>query len=323
MDPRIERAREIVTREADAIRQVATRIDEEFVRVVDLVLRLKGRVVTAGMGKAGIIASKVSATLASTGTPSIFLHPAEAIHGDLGRVEKGDMLLAFSKSGETQELLVLLPHVKAAAVPIAGVTQSRNSTLGRHSDLVVELGPIDEAGPYGLAPSASTTAMLALGDALALVVQEGRNFGPQDFARFHPGGDLGRRLMRVGELMRRDDRNPRIHSGATLLQAIEVMTRTPGRPGATSVTGDGGALIGFFTDGDLRRLIERGLQNPREVRIDDVMTRGPRSISDETFALEALALMRQFAVDQLPVIDGSGRLIGLLDVQDLLALKIG
>jgi arabinose-5-phosphate isomerase len=323
MDPRIERAREIVTREADAIRQVATRIDEEFVRVVDLVLRLKGRVVTAGMGKAGIIASKVSATLASTGTPSIFLHPAEAIHGDLGRVEKGDLLLAFSKSGETQELLVLLPHVKAAAVPIVGVTQSRNSTLGRHSDLVVELGPIDEAGPYGLAPSASTTAMLALGDALALVVQEGRNFGPQDFARFHPGGDLGRKLMRVGELMRRDDRNPQIHSGATLLQAIEVMTRTPGRPGATSVTGDGGALIGFFTDGDLRRLIERGLQNPREVRIDDVMTRGPRSISDETFALEALALMRQFAVDQLPVIDGAGRLIGLLDVQDLLALKIG
>ena len=165
--------------------------------------------------------------------------------------------------------------------------------------------------------------MLALGDALALVVQEGRNFGPQDFARFHPGGDLGRKLMRVGELMRRDDRNPQIHSGATLLQAIEVMTRTPGRPGATSVTGDGGALIGFFTDGDLRRLIERGLQNPREVRIDDVMTRGPRSISDETFALEALALMRQFAVDQLPVIDGAGRLIGLLDVQDLLALKIG
>ena len=292
----IERAREIVTREADAIRQVATRIGEDFVRVVDLVLRLKGRVVTAGMGKAGIIASKVSATLASTGTPSIFLHPAEAIHGDLGRVEKGDLLLAFSKSGETQELLVLLPHVKAAAVPIVGVTQSRNSTLGRHSDLVVELGPIDEAGPYGLAPSASTTAMLALGDALALVVQEGRNFGPQDFARFHPGGDLGRKLMRVGELMRREDRNPQIHSGATLLQAIEVMTRTPGRPGATSVTGAGGTLIGFFTDGDLRRLIERGLQNPREVRIDDVMTRGPRSISDETFALEALALMRQFEI---------------------------
>src|SRR5262245_18247263 len=173
MDPRIERAREVIAREAEAVRQVAERLGDEFVRATDLVLNLAGRVVTAGMGKAGIIAQKVSATLASTGTPSIFLHPAEAIHGDLGRVVKGDLLLAFSKSGETEELLVLLPHVKAAAVPIVGVTQSRASTLGRHSDIVLELGPIDEAGPYGLAPSASTTAMLALGDALALVVQEG------------------------------------------------------------------------------------------------------------------------------------------------------
>jgi len=178
-------------------------------------------------------------------------------------------------------------------------------------------------GPHGLAPSASTTAMLALGDALALVVQEGRRFGPEEFARFHPGGDLGRRLMRVGELMRRGDRNPLVRSGCTLLQAIETMTRTPGRPGATSVVDAGGGLVGFFTDGDLRRLIERGLQNPREVRIDDVMTRGPRSISTETFALEALALLRQFAVDQLPVVDDAGRLLGLLDVQDLLDLKIG
>jgi arabinose-5-phosphate isomerase len=323
MDPRIERAREIIAREADAVRQVAARIGQDFVHVVDLALRLEGRVVTAGMGKAGIIASKVSATLASTGTPSIFLHPAEAIHGDLGRVVKGDLLLAFSKSGETEELLVLLPHVKAASVPIVGVTQSRDSTLGRHSDIVLELGPIDEVGPHGLAPSASTTAMLALGDALALVVQEGRRFGPEEFARFHPGGDLGRRLMRVGELMRRGDRNPQVRSGCTLLQAIETMTRTPGRPGATSVVDAGGGLIGFFTDGDLRRLIERGLQNPREVRIDDVMTRGPRSISTETFALEALALLRQFSVDQLPVVDEAGRLLGLLDVQDLLDLKIG
>lgn len=323
MDPRILRAREVIAREADAVRQVADRLGDEFCRVVDLVLARQGRVVTAGMGKAGIIATKVSATLASTGTPSIFLHPAEAIHGDLGRIEEGDLLLAFSKSGETQELLVMLPHVKAAAVPIISVTQSRSSTLGRHSDIVLELGPIDEAGPFGLAPSASTTAMLSLGDAVALVVQEGRNFGPQEFARFHPGGDLGRRLMRVGELMRRDERNPKVQSGATLLGAIEVMTRTPGRPGATSIIARQGELLGFFTDGDLRRLIERGLADPRTVQIDDVMTKNPRRISDETFALEALGLMRQFAVDQLPVVDGQSRLIGLLDVQDLLDLKIG
>jgi len=323
MDPRLQRAKEIVEQEALAVRQVADRLDPSFLQVVDLVLQLQGRVVTAGMGKAGVIAQKVSATLASTGTPSLFLHPAEAIHGDLGRVDTGDLLLAFSKSGETEELLVMLPHVKAVRVPIVGVTQSRDSTLGRHCDAVLELGPIEEAGPYALAPSASTTAMLALGDALALVVQEGRNFGPEDFARFHPGGDLGRRLMRVGELMRKGERNPQVQSGATLLQAIEVMTRTPGRPGATSVVGNDGRLLGFFTDGDLRRLIERGLQNPRDRTIDEVMTRDPRSISTETFALEALALLHQFAVDQLPVVDQDRRLLGLLDVQDLLNLKIG
>ena len=323
MDPRIHRAREIVECEAAAVRQVAEGLGGSFTRALDMILALRGRVVTAGMGKAGFIAQKVSATLASTGTPSIFLHPAEAIHGDLGRVDRGDLLLAFSKSGETQELLVMLPHVKAVGVPVVAITQERSSTLGQHADLVLELGRIDEAGPHGLAPSASTTAMLALGDALALVVQEGRRFGPEDFARFHPGGDLGRRLMKVGELMRTGDRNPRVESGRTVLAAIEVMTRTPGRPGATSVVDASGRLVGFFTDGDLRRLIERGLANPRERRIDEAMTPSPRSIGPETFALEALALLHQHEIDQLPVVDGDGRLIGLLDVQDLLNLKIG
>lgn len=323
MDPRLRRAHEIIEQEALAVRQVARGLGEDFLRVVEMTLALPGRVVTAGMGKAGIVATKVSATFASTGTPSIFLHPAEAIHGDLGRVVKGDLLMAFSKSGETEEVLRLLPHVKAIAVPLVAVTQSRDSTLGRHSDVVLELGRIEEAGPYALAPSASTTAMLALGDALALVIQEGRSFGPEEFARFHPGGDLGRRLLRVGEMMRTGPRNPQVRSGCTVLEAIEVMTRTPGRPGATSVVDQAGRLVGFFTDGDLRRLIEKGLSNPRERRIDEVMTRNPRTISTETFALEALALLHQHAVDQLPVIDESGALVGLLDVQDLLDLKIG
>jgi arabinose-5-phosphate isomerase len=323
MDQRLERARDIVEREAAAVRQVAERLGPTFLRALDMILARRGRVVTAGMGKAGFIAQKVSATLASTGTPSIFLHPAEAIHGDLGRVDSGDILLAFSKSGETQELLVMLPHMKAVGVPVVSITQSPTSTLGRHSDLVLELGRIDEPGPYGLAPSASTTAMLALGDALALVVQEGRRFGPEDFARFHPGGDLGRKLMKVGELMRTGERNPRIESGATVLAAIGVMTRTEGRPGATSVVDKNGKLLGFFTDGDLRRLIEHGLQNPRERSIDEAMTKNPRSIGPDTFALEALAFLHQFAIDQLPVVDGDGRLLGLLDVQDLLNLKIG
>ena len=323
MDARIERARQIVECEAVAVRQVADGLGEPFLRALDLVLGLRGRVVTTGMGKAGFIAQKVSATLASTGTPSIFLHPAEAIHGDLGRVDEGDLLLAFSKSGETEELLVMLPHVKSCGATLVAITQDQTSTLGRHSDLVLELGRIDEAGPHGLALSASTTAMLALGDALALVVQEGRDFGPEDFARFHPGGDLGRKLMKVAELMRTGDRNPTVQQGATLLAAIEVMTSTPGRPGATSVVDQDGALVGFFTDGDLRRRIEEGLSNPRELRIDEVMTPSPRSISADTFALEALALLHQHAIDQLPVVDDGGRLMGLLDVQDLLNLKIG
>lgn len=323
MDQRLERARDIVEREAAAVRQVAERLGPSFPRALDLILESRGRVVTTGMGKAGFIAQKISATFASTGTPSIYLHPAEAIHGDLGRVDKGDLLLAFSKSGETGELLVMLPHVKAVGVPVLAITQSADSTLGRHADLVLEIGRIDEVGPHGLAPSASTTAMLALGDALALVVQDGRRFGPEDFARFHPGGDLGRKLMRVRELMRTGERNPRVQSGATVLQAIEIMTRTPGRPGATSVVDGDGRLLGFFTDGDLRRLIERGLTNPRERRIDEAMTKNPRSIDGETFALEALALLHQHEIDQLPVVDGDRRLLGLLDVQDLLNLKIG
>lgn len=323
MDPRIERARKIIDCEADAVRQVAAGLGDAFLTAHDLILELRGRVVTTGMGKAGFIAQKVSATLASTGTPSIFLHPAEAIHGDLGRVDAGDMLLAFSKSGETGELLVMLPHVKSCGATLVAITQERSSTLGRHSDLVLELGRIDEAGPHGLAPSASTTAMLALGDALALVVQEGRDFGPEQFARFHPGGDLGRKLMKVGELMRKGERNPTVLDSANVFEAVEVITRTPGRPGATSVVDGDGRLVGFFTDGDVRRLLERGVANPRELAITDAMTPKPRSIGADTFALEALALLHQYEVDQMPVVDDAGKLLGLLDVQDLLNLKIG
>jgi len=325
MTARLERAREILEQEAAAVRSVAERLGEDFLRVVDAISGLRGRVVTAGMGKAGKVAEKISVTFASTGTPSIFLHPAEAIHGDLGRVVEGDLLLALSKSGETEEVLRLLAPVRAVGVPIVAMTQSRASSLGRHADMVLELGEIAEAGSYQLAPSASTTAMLALGDALALVVQEGRNFGPAEFARFHPGGDLGRRLMKVAELMRVGDRNPVLRAGAgvTVLHAIQVMTKTPGRPGATSVVDDRGRLVGFFTDGDLRRLLERGREPVSTLPIAEVMTRDPRSIAPDTFALEALAHLHQARIDQVPVVDADHVVRGLLDVQDLLDLKIG
>ncbi len=325
MDQRLQRAREILEQEAAAVRSVADQLDGDFLAAVEAILSLRGRVVTAGMGKAGIVAEKISATLASTGTPSIFLHPAEAIHGDLGRVVEGDLLLALSKSGETEELLRLLGPVKAVNVPIVALTQTRSCSLGRHANLVLETGRITEAGSFKLAPSASTTAMLALGDALALVVQEGRNFGPADFARFHPGGNLGRQLMTVGDLMRRNERNPVLQAGAqvTVLHAIQVMTKTPGRPGATSIVDDRGRLQGFFTDGDLRRLLEQGRDSVNSIPIVSVMTKNPRSIGPDMFALEALAFLHQAHIDQLPVVDAGGTLLGLLDVQDLLDLKIG
>lgn len=317
------RAREILIGEADAVRAVVEQLDETFSQVVDRILELDGRVVTSGMGKAGFIARKISATLASTGTPAIFLHPAEALHGDLGRVMAGDLVMAFSKSGETEEVLRLIAPLKAAETPVVAVTQSPTSSLGRHSDFVLRIGEIAEVGPHGLAPSASTTAMLALGDAIALVVQEGRGFGPEEFARFHPGGDLGRQLMQVHELMRTGEQNPAVTSGASVLHALEVMTGTPGRPGATSVVDPSGTLLGFFTDGDLRRLCESGFDRMRDQPIDEVMTAKPMTIEPDMFALEALAFLHERRVDQMPVVGSDGKLLGLLDVQDLLDLKIG
>jgi arabinose-5-phosphate isomerase len=323
MDSRIERARTIIRQEAEVVNRLADRLGDHFPQVVDAILNLGGRVVTAGMGKSGIIAKKISATFSSTGTQSIFLHPAEALHGDLGRVVPGDMLLTLSKSGETEEVLRLLAPVKAVGVSVVALTQSRESSLGRHADTVLELGPIEEVGPYQLAPSASTTAMLALGDALALVVQEDRDVGPEEFARYHPGGHLGRCLMKVGELMRTGERNPVVRASASVLAAIEVITRTPGRPGATSVADAGGTLLGLFTDGDLRRLLQGEPGPLGELKVDSVMTPDPHTISPDMFAMEALAYLHQHRVDQMPVVDGRGRLVGLLDVQDLVDLRIG
>jgi arabinose-5-phosphate isomerase len=323
MNARIKLAVQIIRQEAEVVAKVADRIGESLSDVVDMMLTLDGRVVTAGMGKAGIIAEKASATFASTGTPSIFLHPAEAVHGDLGRVIKGDLLLVFSKSGETDEVLRLLGPVRAAGATVVAITQSAKSSLGRHADVALELGEIEEADRHDLAPTASTTAMLALADAVALVVMDGRNFGPAEFARFHPGGDLGRRLMTVEELMRRGDRNPTVSIDASLLEAITVMTGTEGRPGATSVVDESGMLVGFFTDGDLRRLVESRRDNIRDIPILEVMTAAPKTIEPETFATEALGYLHKYGVDQMPVVDRNGYSIGLLDVQDLIDREIG
>jgi arabinose-5-phosphate isomerase len=273
------------------------------------------------MGKPGFIAQKISATFASTGTPSLYLHPAEALHGDLGRLVPGDLVLALSNSGETDELIRLLPAIRRLGAPIVALTSGMRNSLADRADVVLEIGPVPEACPLGLAPTASTVALLAIGDALAMAVQHRRGFSPEQFASLHPGGALGRQLLRVRDVMRTGSRNPTVRSDASLRETAAVMTRTEGRPGAASVVDAGGKLIGIFTDGDLRRLVQRGeVDFGRPVSA--VMGKSPRTVGPDDLATSAAEMLRHSQVDQLPVVDPDGRPVGLLDVQDLLAARL-
>jgi arabinose-5-phosphate isomerase len=319
--PLVAFGREVLQVEAAALGLVAARLDAGFERAVGLVLACEGRVVLSGMGKAGIIAQKISATLASTGTVSHFLHPAEALHGDLGRVARGDLVVALSNSGETEELNQLLPTLRELGVPIVALTATADSTLGRAADVVIALGNLDEACPLGLAPTTSALALLAVGDALSMAVLRERPFSQDDYARIHPAGKLGRRLRKVSEMMRRGVRNPVVSEAAPLTEALRVMTQTPGRPGATNVVDAEGRLTGLFTDGDLRRLVQAGLTD-FSAAVATVMHRGPMIIDGELRATEAARIMRERQFDQLPVVDEHGRPVGLLDVQDLLAARV-
>lgn len=322
MDPRLARAREVLNVEARAIERLRDRVGEPFLRAADLVRACEGHVVVTGMGKAGKVGEKISATLASTGTPSFFLHPAEAVHGDLGRVLKKDLLLALSNSGSTEELVRLLPLVRQIGAKLVAITGNPESTLAREADIVLALGAIDEACPLGLAPTASTAAMLALGDALAMVVLESRGFTRDDFALFHPAGSLGRDLLRVRDRMRSGDALPLVAAGTTVRDALAPM-HTKGRAGAALVVDGQGALVGIFTDGDLRRLLlQRGgdfLADP----IDAVMAKNPKTVAPEALAAEASRILHEHRIDQIAVVDARGRAIGLLDVQDLLGIPIG
>ncbi len=316
------RGLEVLRLEAEAIRTLAGRLGPGFLEACRRVLDCPGRVVVTGMGKAGLIGQKISATLASTGTPSLFLHPAEALHGDLGRVRGEDLLLALSRSGRTREILALLPAVKAMGAGVVAVTEAADSPLGRHADLVVPLGPLTEACPLGLAPTVSTTAMLALGDALAMAVLEGREFTREEFAAYHPAGDLGRSLLRVEEIMRQGEELPLLPAGRLVRDALAVMTETPGRPGAALVVDEGGGLLGIFTDGDLRRLVHRDV-GALEEPIDEHMARRPRVLHPEMLVGEALRLFKDAHVDQMPVVAAaSGAVVGLVDVQDLLEVRL-
>jgi arabinose-5-phosphate isomerase len=311
--------RTVVAAEARAIS--AVNLDESFAEAVRWILDCKGRVVVTGMGKPGFVAQKISATLASTGTPSLYVHPAEAAHGDLGRIAKHDVVIALSNSGETEEILRLLPALKKIGARIVAVTRDRVNPLARGADLVLAIGNVEEACPMKLAPTASTAVLLAVGDALAMTVLANRAFDKEEYALFHPGGKLGRGLMKVHELMRGEEANPVVREDQPLSAAVAVMTETPGRPGATAVVDAAGKLVGIFTDGDLRRLVENGLTD-FGLPVSSAMGRNPRTVRPDALVVDAARVLRQARIDQVPVVDREGRPVGLLDVQDLLAAKI-
>ncbi len=318
----LEEARGIIRLEVAALKAMQERLGPDFNRAVELIYNCKGRVVVTGVGKAGLVGQKVSATLASTGTPSHWMHAVEARHGDLGRVRPDDVVLALSNSGET-EVAQLLPALKKLNVPIIAITGDPKSTLARYADAVLDIGEVEEACPLGLAPSSSTTAMVVMGDALALTVFRMRKWQPEDYAFYHPGGELGRRLMKVKEVMRKGARNPVAAADVTLRQALAVMSGE-GSPGAVSLVDEDGRLVGFFTDGDLRRLMRDGDAEALDRPVSDVMTRDPRAIiTAESLVAEAYRLLRDFRIDQVPVVDEGGRPVGILDVQDWLDVERG
>jgi len=313
-------ARQIIELEGRALENLSRRLDGEFCRAVRILFTCRGSVITSGMGKAGLIAQKIAATLASTGTRSHWLHPAEAVHGDLGRIRSDDVLLAFSQSGETEEVVRLLPSLADFAVPIIAITARKSSTLGRAAAVVVELGPLQEACEHGLAPSTSTTAMLALGDALALVTSRLREFRREDFARFHPAGSLGRQLSRVEEFMR-PLKQCRVASAALPVRRVFVEhAHTGRRTGAIMLTAKGGKLAGLFTDSDLARLFEHKRDAALDRPIREVMTASPSTVPAGSMMLDAVTIMAERKISELPVIDDRGRPLGLLDITDVVAL---
>jgi arabinose-5-phosphate isomerase len=307
--------------EARAILSLRERLGGPFLGALALLRGCTGQVVVTGMGKPGFIAAKLSATLASVGVRSVYLHPAEAVHGDLGRVAPGDVVLALSNSGTTEEVVRLLPSFRRLGVPVVALTGDVGSPLALGAAVVLDIGRIAEACPLGLVPTASTAALHALGDALVLTLMRERQVTTEAYARLHPGGKLGRSVMRVGELMRTGAALPRVEEGTPLSAVVVVMTNTPGRPGAAAVVGPGDVLVGIFTDGDLRRRVEKGLTD-FSVPVGQVVGHRPRVAFPEELVLTAAERMRETGVDQLPVVDAEGRLVGLLDVQDLLSARL-
>lgn len=314
----LDTAKRILGTEANALLEISERLGDDFVNAVHWLAQTRGSVVVTGMGKAGLIGQKISATLCSTGTRSFFLHPAEAIHGDLGRLSKQDAVLALSKSGETEELLQLLPSLNAMSAGMVAITSSRDSSLGRASRLVIELGPLREAGANRLAPSTSTTAMLALGDAVALTLSERRGFQPSDFAQFHPGGSLGRKLTQVTEIMRPLHQCRVASERCTVRQTFVAVHRAGRRTGAVMIVDDAGSLAGVFTDSDLARLLESQADDLLDLPVGSVMTKNPISIRQEALMPEAVDRLAENQISELPVIDSNQCPVGMIDITDVI-----
>jgi arabinose-5-phosphate isomerase len=319
-DQALQLARETLDIEAEALMGLKSRLDARFSQAVQMMLDVQGRVVVTGMGKSGHIGSKIAATLASTGTPAMFVHPGEASHGDLGMIKAIDVVLAISNSGESDELVSILPVLKRLGVPLIAMTGGLTSALALHADVVLDSSVSKEACPLNLAPTASTTAQLALGDALAVALLDARGFKAEDFARSHPGGSLGRRLLtHVSDVMRKDDQVPSVLPSASFSALMQEMSRKG--LGASAIVNESQHILGIFTDGDLRRLVEKGL-DLRLLQAKDVMHANPRTVNQNALAVEAAELMEQFKITSVLVVNDAHELCGALNTNDLMRAKV-
>ncbi len=319
----LDYAREVIQSEAEAISSVAPIIDASFAQACEMIYNCSGSCIVSGIGKAGIIGQKISATLASTGTPSHFLHPAEAVHGDLGRLRKNDIVIVLSYGGETDEVTRLINLVKQLQIKLIAITRDSNSTLSKHSDIVLCMGKVSEACPLGVAPSVSTACMLAIGDALAFSVMKARNFSVEDYVRFHPGGSLGSKLMTVEQSMmfKTGEKLPIAEVTDTIKQLLEK-TSDVKRHGAVMVVDKDGKLAGIITDADLRRLMTGQGHKAFDFKAGDIMTADCKKIRADALAAEATAIFHKYRIDELPVVDARNKPVGLIDVQDIVTIKV-
>ena len=319
----LEYSRQVIESESRAIAKMVTIVDDSFVAALELLYNVTGSVIVTGMGKAGLIGQKICATFASTGTTSHFLHPAEAVHGDLGRVRTGDVVIALSHSGESAEVLRLIDPLKQQQVKLISITGNKESKLAQYSDVALCMGKLEEACPLGLAPSVSTTCMLAVGDALAFTLMKARNFGVEDYARFHPGGALGAMLITVGQSMmfKSDQKLPIANQNDTIEKMNDDLKDVP-RRGAVMIVDNAGMLVGIITDADLRRVMSMKGPDVFACRAKEVMTPDCKRVSENTLAAEAMAVFHKYRIDELPVVDDNNRPVGMIDVQDIVAIKI-